>query len=85
MSELIAKHELNLSRPIDDAVTTPAWNSEILVARPSVNASKGVPIESIRYIGLEQNGLSLSNGRSFDNRKILIHVSRTSPPGDSRR
>src|SRR5215475_737011 len=84
-SELVAKHELDLPWPVNHAVATASGHTEILIAWPPINAAKGVTVEGIRYVGLEQNGVPLPNHGSFDDRKVLVLISRTSPPGDSRR
>lgn len=81
-SELVTKHELDLPRTIDHAMTAPTWNSEVLISRPTVNPAKRVTVEGIRYVGFEEDVLPLSNACSFDDREILVHVSRTSPPRD---
>src|SRR5262249_49513979 len=82
---LVAQCKLNLPRAVDHSMTTPAWHPEVLISRPPVNPPKDMPVEGIGDIRLEQDILPFSNASSFDDGKILILISRTSPPGDNSR
>src|SRR6476620_9656281 len=84
-SEFVTKHELDLSGTIDNAVTAPARNSEVLISRPPIDATERVSVESVWDIRFEEDILTLANACSLNDRKVFVHVSRTSPPGDSSR
>src|SRR5262249_52241931 len=81
-SEFVAECGLYLPRPINDIVAAAAGYPEILISGPAVNPSECVTVEGVRDIELEQDILALSDTCSLDDGKVLIHVPRTTPPGD---
>ncbi len=75
---------LDVSWSVDDP-TSSTGHAEVTVTWPPVDGTKSVPIESIGEVELKHEHLAFRDLRSLDNRNILVHITRTSPPPHYRR
>ena len=73
-SELISQAHLDYPGRVDDAMTTAAWNSKRRAGDVAVYVAERMPIERIRNIQLEYENVRFKQGRSFDDRKVLIDI-----------
>src|ERR1700756_656296 len=71
-SELVTQSELDLPYRADHGETF--GSSKRVVPRPSVESPKNMPVESIRYVRFEDNGVVLVEGCSFLDGEVLIEV-----------
>ena len=59
-------------------MTTAAGNPESRTGDVAVNVAERMPIERIRNIQFEYENVRFKQGRSFDDRKVLVEETRIS-------
>jgi len=81
LSELISYRHLNIPGCVQYVGTRKiriAWNPESTVADHAVSPTKHVTVKCIGDVHFEGQSLAFEDSRVFDNREILVDVSRIS-------
>ena len=71
-SELVTQSELDLPDRANHGETL--GSSKVAVSRPSVESPKNVPVERVRYVRFEDNGVVFVEDGSFLDGEVLIEV-----------
>ena len=84
-SEFVTECQLDLSRRIEHAVSTPAGHTECPAENVAIELPEDVPVERIGEVHLEGNDLTLCDRSSFDNGEIFVDIAWTSETAEEYR
>ena len=83
-SELIAQRELDLPSSVDHPVGTLGYTKRVGPDK-TIQSSEDVPIESIRNVNLQAQGVTLRERKAFDDGQVLTVVVSTADIAERQR